>query len=70
MLKIKEILSCIVLAFLLIAFISIPKKRKYQNNDLTFILPNNTSNHFYIDAYSILWNCVFDELFIVKEKIH
>ena len=67
MLKIKEILSCIVLAFLLIAFISIPKKRKYQNNDLTFILPNNTSNHFYIDAYSILWNCVFDELFIVKD---
>ena len=68
MLKIKEILSCIVLAFLLIAFISIPKKRKYQNNDLTFILPNNTSNHFYIDAYSILWNCVFDELFIVKDN--
>ena len=67
MLKIKEILSCIVLAFLLIAMISIPEKKRGQNTHLTFSLPNNTSNHFYIDAFSIITNSVFDELFVVKD---
>ena len=67
MLKIKEILSCIVLAFLLLAMISIPEKKRGQNTHLTFSLPNNTSNHFYIDAFSIITNSVFDELFVVKD---
>jgi hypothetical protein len=67
MLKIKEILSCIVLAFLMLAMISIPEKKGGQNTHLTFSLPNNTSNHFYIDAFSIITNSVFDELFVVKD---
>ena len=67
MLKIKEILSCIVLAFLLLAMISIPEKKGEQNSHLTFSLPNNTSNHFYIDAFSIITNSVFDELFVMKD---
>ena len=67
MLKIKEILGCIVLAFLLIAMISIPEKKRGLNTHLTFSLPNNTINHFYIDAFSIITNSVFDEVFVVKD---
>ena len=67
MMKIKESLICIVLAFLLIAMITIPEKKKVQNKYLTFSLPNNTTNHFYIDAFSIIKNTVFDELFVVKD---
>ena len=67
MLKIKEILICIVFAFLLIAMITLPEKKKVQDIHLTFYLPNNTLNHFYIDALSIIKNSVFDELFVVKD---
>ena len=65
--KIKESLICIVLAFLLIAMITLPEKKKVQNKHLTFSLPNNTTNHFYIDVFSIIKNSVFDELFVVKD---
>jgi hypothetical protein len=47
--------------------ISIPEKKRGQNTHLTFSLPDNTSNHFYIDAFSIITNSVFDELFVVKD---
>ena len=67
MIKIKESLTCIVLAFLLIAMITLPEKKKVQDKHLTFFLPNNTSNHFYIDVLSLIKNSVFDELFIVKD---
>ena len=67
MLKIKEILSCIVLAFLLIAMISIPEKKKIQNKQISFSLPKNTVQHCFIDPLPIIKNSVFDELFIVKD---
>ena len=67
MLKIKEILSCIVLAFLLIAMISIPEKNKIQNKQISFLLPKNTVQHCFIDPLPIIKNSVFDELFIVKD---
>ena len=67
MLKIKEILSCIVLAFLLIAMISIPDKKKIQNKQISFSLPKNTVQHCFIDPLPIIKNSVFDELFVVKD---
>ena len=67
MLKIKEILSCIVLAFLLIAMISIPEKKKIQNKQISFSLPKNTVQHCFIDPLPIIKNSLFDELFIVKD---
>ena len=67
MLKIKEILSCIVLAFLLLAMISIPEKKKIQNKQISFSLPKNTVQHCFIDPLPIIENSVFDELFIVKD---
>ena len=67
MLKIKEILSCIVLAFFLIAMISIPEKKKIQNKQISFSLPENTVQHCFIDPLPIIKNSVFDELFIVKD---
>jgi len=67
MLKIKEILSCIVLAFLLLAMISIPEKKKIQNKQISFSLPKNTVQHCFIDPLPLIKNSLFDELFIVKD---
>ena len=53
MLKIKEILGCIVLAFLLIAMISIPEKKKGTEYTFNFF---SSKQH----EQSFLYRCIFN----------
>lgn len=65
--KIKETFVCVFIAFLLIALVSIPKKKEDKNKTISLTLPKNTLQHCYVDPFPIFINCIFDELFIIQD---